>query len=825
MKAGDWTAQLPGRISLPTVTDTTDQGAAAQDCYHCGEPVPPHIHLEIEIAGEQRPMCCPGCRAVAGMIAANGLDNFYQQRTAYSERPLEREQLDAGQYLIYDEPELAETFSAEEDDGTITSRLLLGGITCAACTWLIEQSLGGVAGVETALVNLQQSRLDIRYKPAQLKLSEIFARVEALGYRPRPFQASTQRDQMQADYRRDLRRLGVAGFGMMQVGMFAVALHAGDIQGIQQEYQGLLRSFSLLVSSFVVYYSAGTFFSTAWRHLKQGALVMDLPVALAIGLAWLASAWATVTGTGQVYFDSVVMFTFFLLLGRFLEARVRQRHAMTWFDAESALPDAVSLRREDNWVTVPRTQVEPGERVLVRAGQTVPVDGKILVGDSAVREETFNGEHLPRSVGSGDTVYAGTVNVEAAVELEVLSSYLESRLAALQKSVEVAQSEKPQLAKLADRIASWFVGGVLLVTSATAFTWYQIAPEQALWVALSVLVISCPCALALATPAALTSAASALRARGVIVRGENALESLSRATHLLFDKTGTLTEGSLAIGEVKPRGDLDRERILSLAAALQHWSNHPISKAFSHLEQAPGFGDVHYRVGAGLEGSLDGLRYRMGSESFCRELCPDLPSAPEQPLYWVALCSDQSPLAWIGLTDTVRPEAAAVIARANTDGLRTGLLTGDSSPQGPLLARELGIGSVATGLEPQQKMRKVQNLQNSGAVVSMVGDGLNDAPVLSMADASFAVAGATDLARTQADFVIMGDDLLSVNDTWQKARDCRRVILQNFGWALGYNLSAIPLAAMAYIPPWAAAIGMSLSSLLVVANSLRLNRR
>jgi P-type Cu2+ transporter len=807
------------------VTDNTPQGAAAKDCYHCGESVPPDIHLEIEIAGEQRPMCCPGCRAVAGMIAANGLENFYQQRTAYSERPLDRDELDTGQYLIYDEPELADKFCERDADGAVTARLLLGGITCAACTWLIEESLGRVAGVHSALVNLQQSRLDIRYDPEQLKLSEIFARTEALGYRPRPFQASTQRDQIQADYRRDMRRLGVAGFGMMQVGMFAVALHAGDIQGIEQEYQGLLRGFSLLVSSFVVYYSAGTFFSTAWRHLKQGALVMDLPVALAIGLAWLASAWATVTGTGQVYFDSVVMFTFFLLLGRFLEARVRQRHAMTWFDAESTLPDAVSLRRGEQWITVPRTQVEQGERVLVRAGQTVPVDGEVLSGDSAVREDTFNGEHLPRSVSPGSTVYAGTVNVEAALELQVLGSYLESRLAALQKSVEVAQSEKPRLARLADRIASWFVGGVLLVTSATAFAWYQIAPEQALWVSLSVLVISCPCALALATPAALTSAASALRARGVIVRGENALEALSRATHLLFDKTGTLTEGSLAVTEVTILGDEDRERVLSLAAALQHWSNHPISRAFAQFEEASGFGDVHYRVGAGLEGSLDGRRYRMGSESFCLELCPTLPKAPDRPLYWVALCSEEGPLGWIGLTDTVRPEAAAVIARANADGLQTGLLTGDSSPQGPVLARELGIASAATGLEPQQKMQQVQKLQDSGAVVSMVGDGLNDAPVLSMADASFAVAGATDLARTQADFVITGDDLLSVNDTWQKARECRRIILQNFGWALGYNLSAIPLAAMGYIPPWAAAIGMSLSSLLVVINSLRLNRR
>ncbi len=803
--------------------------AAADDgpcpCYHCGETVPHGARFEIEIGGESRAMCCPGCRAVAGLIAANGLENFYQQRTAYSERPVDAEFQLNDQYLIYDDAEMAQRFSQQEADGSVTARLLLGGITCAACTWLIEQSLEPITGVHSALVNLQQNRLDVRFDPEKIKLSEIFSRVESLGYRPRPFQASTQREQNASDYRRDLRRLGVAGFGMMQVGMFAVALHAGDIQGIEEQYQGLLRGFSLLVSSFVVYYSAGIFFSTAWRHLQQGVLVMDLPVALAIGLAWLASAWATITGTGQVYFDSVVMFTFFLLLGRFMESRVRQRHSMTWFDAESALPDAVSCRRKDQWVTVPRTQVAAGDIVLLRPGETIPVDAEITDGASAVREDTFNGEHLPRAVVAGNTVFAGTVNVEAALEARVLCTYLESRLAALQQSVEVAQTEKPRLARLADRVASWFVAGVLLVTSATALIWMQIDPSRALWVALSVLVISCPCALALATPAALTSAASALRGRGVIVRGENALEALARTTHLFFDKTGTLTAGKLTLSRVELLVDQTEAQVLAIASSLQRWSNHPISQAFNDISGTADIDNVKYHVGQGLSGEQQGLRYRMGSEGFCRVLCPQLPPAPSAPLYWVALCDEHRPLAWIGLTDSVRPEAAAVIDEARHNGLLVGLLTGDNSLQGTLLAKTLGMDTVNIGLEPQQKMAHVQALQEAGYVVSMVGDGLNDAPVLSLADASFAVAGATDLARTQADFVVVGGDLTAVTSTWRQARACRRIIVQNFAWALGYNLSAIPLAAMGYIPPWAAAIGMSLSSLLVVANSLRLNRK
>ena len=793
-------------------------------CYHCGEPIPYGVDLHVEIGGTARPMCCPGCRAVASLIADSGLDNFYKQRTAYNERPSQTEPTTPEQYLVYDDPQLAATFTTTDDEGRVNASLLLGGISCAACTWLIEQSMARLPGITRALVNLQNSRLDIQFDPNQHKLSDIFARIDGLGYRPRPFQTSTARQQLNEEYRSDLRRLAVAGLGMMQVGMFAIALHAGDIQGIEPRYQALLRWVSLPVAGFIVCYSARPFFLSAWRHLRQGALVMDLPVALAIGLAFLASTWATISGTGQVYFDSVVMFTFFLLLGRFLERRVRHRQLFTWLDAESSLPGAALTRRDDQWVTVPRIQLRSGETILIKAGETVPVDAQVSQGNSAVKEDTFNGEHLPRYVTAGDAVYAGTVNVEEALQARVLGDYRDSRLAALQRSVELAQTRKPQLAILADRVASWFVAGILLVTTLTALVWLQIAPDKAFWITLSVLVISCPCALALATPAALTSAASALRACGVIVRGENALETLSHCTHLLFDKTGTLTEGSLAITRVQPLGELGEQDILSIAATLQQYSTHPVSKAFASIKEAPGFGHATYKVGAGLEAIRDNMTYRMGSEQFCRELVPEFPVLPDGHLYWIGLCREGAPLAWIGLDDQVRKEASDVIDSARRLGLRIELLTGDSSPQGLVIARTLGIETVNIGQTPQQKMARVQQLQENGAVVAMVGDGLNDAPVLTVANASFAVAGATDLARSQADFVITGEDLHKVIDTLHKARQCRRIIRQNLAWALGYNLCAMPLAALGFVPPWAAAIGMSLSSLLVVANSLRLNR-
>tara|TARA_R110000823_G_scaffold130015_15_gene258019 strand:- start:10119 stop:12623 length:2505 start_codon:yes stop_codon:yes gene_type:complete len=802
---------------------------AMTECFHCGEPIPHGCDISIDIDGETRAMCCPGCRAVAALISSSGLGGFYRRRTAFSDRPpagaVPASPDTAASFRIYDDAELAATFSDTDAQGVTRARILVGGISCAACTWLIEEHLRSIRGVSDARVNLQQSRLDVAYDASRLRMSDVFAQLESLGYRPRPYVHGAQREHLQTEFRKDLRRLAVAGIGMMQVGMFAIALHAGDMQGMESQYAWLLRWVSLPVAALVVLYCARPFFTTAWRHLKHGKLVMDLPVALAIGLAFLASAWATISNSGQVYFDSVVMFTFFLLLGRFLEKRARQKHTEAWLDAEDELPGAVTVKRGENWVSVPRIRLAAGDTLLIRGGDTVPVDARIVVGQSAVREDTFNGEHLPRNVAEGDTVYAGTVNVEANLQATALGTYRDTRLAALRRSADIGSGAKPRLARLADQVAAWFVAGILLAASLTAIVWLQIDAGRALWVTLSVLVISCPCALALATPAALASAAAALRGSGVLVRGENALEALPRCTHLLFDKTGTLTVGQLCVAQVLPLSTSTESQILALGAALQLHASHPVASAFAAYGAADQpFDSVSYQVGAGLQGQLNGAHYRMGSHAFCRGIAPKLPAPPDDDRLWIAIAHDDQPLAWIGLDDPVREEAQDVVAAArDTLGLQVELLTGDSSPRGPRLAAALGMTLHAHGLSPQEKMTRVRVLQESGARVCMVGDGLNDAPVLALADASFAVAGATDLARTQADFVVTDGGLQRVLETFHVARRCRSVIRQNLGWALSYNLCAIPIAAAGLVPPWMAALGMSLSSLLVVLNSLRLN--
>ncbi|TXS95487.1 heavy metal translocating P-type ATPase [Parahaliea maris] len=819
---------MTARVEAIAQTPSSPAPREQTRCFHCGEDVPAGSDFKVEIEGALRPMCCPGCEAVATLVRDGGLAAYYRRRTDYGERPDTTP--GAAAFQIYDQPEVAAGFSTAESDGICHARLLLGGVSCAACTWLIEQGLSQLEGVVEVNVNLQHQRLDIRFHSDQLPLSRVFERIERLGYHAQPFLAQAQREQLDADHRRSLRRLAVAGLGMMQAGMFAIALHAGDLQGIDSEYRDLMRWVSLIITGFVVLYSARTFFENAWRHLRAGALVMDLPVALAIGLAWLASAWATLSGSGQVYFDSVVMFTFFLLLGRFLEQRMRRRFQLNWYEVESALPAVVQRREDDSWTPIPRVAVIRGDHLLVPAGSTLAVDGTVIKGKGSVREDTFNGEHQPRVIGPGDTVFAGTLNLEGALEIAAAGPFSESRLAALQQSVGRASGAKPLLWRLADRVAGAFVLAVLLLTSATALVWYSIDPARALWVSLSVLVISCPCALALATPAALTSAAAALRRKGVLVHGENALDALARADTLVVDKTGTLTTGRFAIETIVPLSGEQPQTgqdtaLCAVAAALQRASRHPVARVFDQQAAAPGFHDALYEVGAGVSArDAEQREWRMGSAAFCRAIAPELPAAPDQQHYWVALVRADAPQAWFAFDDRLRPEAAAQLQQLQQAGLHTEMLSGDSADRVATAARSLPLDRATGGLSPEQKLARLDELQKEGRVVVAVGDGLNDGPLLAQADASFAVADATDLARAQADFVIEGRDLDAVGLTWRTALRCRRIILQNMAWALGYNGCAIPLAACGLVPPWAAALGMSASSLLVVLNSLRLTR-
>jgi Cu2+-exporting ATPase len=792
-----------------------------ENCYHCGEAVPVGALLTATIDGKSQPMCCPGCQAVATLIDSSGLDAFYQLRSGLPPRP--ESNTGAGRYESYRDLARCKDFVTLAEDGTVTAQLLIGGISCAACTWLIENRLEQLSGVLNANVNLARHALTIQWHVDTLGLDTIFQRVSELGYQPYPFESRRGVELLQREQRLALGQLAVAGVAMMQVGMFAIALHAGELQGIATEYRNLLRWVSLLVATLVVTYSARSFFQNAWRNLRAGNLVMDLPVALAIGLAYAASVWATISEQGQVYFDSVAMFTFFLLLGRFLERRQRHRDLLRQTDLRSLLPADTRRKSTQGWEAVTLGEVEVDDILLLQGGSVVPADGTLVAGSASVDEAAFNGEHFPRQVATGDSLAAGTLLLEGSPQLQVRATGQQTRIARMLQVVNRAQKNKPQLVQLADQLAGGFVAAVLLISTVVAIYWWRVDASRSLWITLSVLVVSCPCALALATPAALASATSYLRQRGLLLTGENCLQGMEQADICLFDKTGTLTIGRLQRLRTQLCSDAAESSCLAIARALEVGSQHPIARAFD--DAPPGYTaeDIQVDPGLGVAGTVVGQCYRIGTADFCLALNPLLEQAPEEAGHWIALVSPKHTLAWFELRDTPRTDAGELIEQLGKRGLRCELLTGDNSDQGPQLVAQLGLASGRYGQSPQAKLDYIASLQAQGHRVIMVGDGLNDAPVLAAADCSVAVNEATDLAKSQSDCVLLTRNLLVLLEGLDSAHNCRRIIRQNVAWALGYNMLAVPLAATGFVPPWLAAIGMSFSSLLVVGNSMRLN--
>ena len=813
---------------------------SACDCFHCGLPVAEGSRYSVRINGVDRPMCCPGCEAVAGAIVAGGLDNFYRYRERSNERP-DSDSAD-GRWAAYDLADVQSGFVRDaETPGESGQRriasLLVGGITCAACVWLIEKHLGQIPGVEKVSVNASTQRAQILFAADRVPVSRLFAALAEIGYRPAAATAANSEQLIQNERRAAMRRLGVAGLGTMQVMMFAIALYFGASEGIEQQFEQFFRWVSLVVATPVVCYAAQPFFAAAWRALGTRHLTMDVPVSLAIGLAYGASVYATVFGTGEVYFESVSMFTFFLLLGRSVEMRARHRAGLASGGLAQLLPLA-ALRlpphagsdgglAEADFESVPTAALKVGDHILLRPGDTIAADGEVTEGESGVDESLLSGEAALQQKAVGSPVFAGSVNGDSSLVVRVTAAGAGTRLSAIERLVESAQLEKPAQVALADRIAGRFVAAVLLISVAAFVFWWQRAPEDAFWIALSVLVVTCPCALSLATPAALAAATLRLQELGLLVARGHVLEALPGITRVVFDKTGTLTEGEPRLSHIQVlRDSVTEERARDIAAALESRNNHPLARAFRPWSGKLRASGLQSLTGRGVQGEIDGTRFRLGRADFACEgtQCPQPVSHPSRQGQWLMLADEQGPLAWFGLGDAVRPSAVPAVAQLQGEGLSTTLLSGDQSAEVARLAKLTGMADFTAGAAPEEKLSQVQRAQAQGERLLMVGDGINDVPVLSGADVSVAMMSAADLAQSRADAILLQGDLQALPRAFALARKCRTIIRQNLAWAVLYNLLALPLAFMGLVPPWAAAVGMSLSSLIVVLNALRLSR-
>jgi Cu2+-exporting ATPase len=803
-------------------------------CYHCGQSIPDDVDLQVTIADQPRAMCCYGCQAVAQSIVDNGLQDYYRSRDALPESPREAMPAVLEQLALFDHVEFQKSFVKELGANEREASLLLEGITCAACIWLNEQHVGRLPGVTGVDINYATRRARVRWDESRIKLSDILAAIAAIGYRAYPYDAAKNEEISRKERRDALWRLWVAGFGMMQVMMYAYPVYIAD-GDMSSDIESLMRWASLVLTLPVIFYSSAPFFRNAWRDLRLRRVGMDVPVALGVGSAFLASCWATLVQAGEVYFDSVTMFIFFLLGGRYLEMTARQKAVSVTEALAKLLPTFAqrmlgfpSDRSLEQCVV---GELRPGDHVLVRPGEIIPADGQVVEGVSCANEALLTGESRPVPKSPGDSVTGGAVNAESPLIVRVDKVGEETRLSAIVQLMERAAAEKPRIVEMADRIASYFVATLLAVAVLVAVGWYLVDPSKALWITVSVLVVTCPCALSLATPIALTVAAGALAKDGLLVTRGHAIETLARATHFVFDKTGTLTTGHMRLLDTRVFADLGAGDCLALAAALEQASEHPVAKAIRRAagEYLHDPSMVFSEPGQGIEGEIAGRRYRIGRPDYALQASGGV--LPDAAVDWlesgdtvVALADDRGCLALFRIGDELREEAAALIAELHRVGKRVVLLTGDAPAVAQRVAGELGIEDVRAGVTPQGKHDCVTALQAAGAVVAMVGDGVNDAPVLAQAQVSIAMGGGAQLARTQSDFVLLSENLDHLRSGLRRARRALRVIRQNLWWSFAYNFVALPLAIAGYVTPWLAGIGMSASSLLVVLNSLRIQR-
>ena len=911
----------------------------AGHCFHCGDPVPePPFHTDI--LGQSREMCCMGCQLASQSIVEAGLEQYYLDRSEINRTaslPTQLTRLEA-----YDHDEIKSQFVYAQD-GMSVAELSVNNLRCAACTWLIESRLDELDGISQCQVNLTNQRMRVIWDEDKLPISRILGVINEIGYEAKPYRQDTHEAMLARHNSQMLLRLGIAALGSMQAMMYAVAIYFGEYSDMLIFQRDFLRWVSLFVSTPVFFYAGVPFFTSAWSAIRARQVNMDVPVSIALVVTFFASLYATITGQGETYFDSVSMFIFFLLAGRYIEHNARLKAATMANDLVVVEPvlvqkiaedkdaaarilqlieqntlnntvfdnDALSdnnaeqvLNSNNNLATngttttaktmpnfkqsmdaniqqltsriaqdwqqvnhkpsnIAQTEAVPekrqmvtahslqvGDIIMVEAGSEIISDGILLSSTATVSQSLLTGEGDLIIKTQGDYIVGGAQNDSQPFEMLVTALPEDSQIGLIDRLMNRAMSEKPKLAQQADKLARWFVARILVLSALVFIGWYIVDPSQAIWATVAVLVATCPCALSLATPIALTVATNRLASYGFLTTRGHTLQTLAEITHVAFDKTGTLTYGKpnllnielLASHDTTAVSDEEKDKLLAIAAALEVGSRHPIAHALltaAYQLHLPATQALQYYPAGGVEAMIDGVLYRIGHVDFALDRTGHAANADNDLIIDLAThrassavvlsCQDSQSSAWQALAgfyfnDKVRDSAPSMLAALKKSGIEPVMLTGDPSPQALVMAEELGMKAAYNGLSPTDKVNHIQALQAKGAVVLMVGDGINDAPVLAAADVSTSIAGAADLAQVSSDSIILNGQIEAITAAKRIADKTKRIIKQNLRWALIYNSSVLIPAALGYVPPWLAAIGMSLSSLFVVLNALRLKR-
>lgn len=802
-------------------------------CFHCGLPLPKDEEFSEDIAGESRRFCCIGCRAVCKAIYDAGLEGFYQ-RTPEGKllAPPPPPPKDAA---LYDIDEVQEEFVSQLGEEREIN-LLVEGIHCAACVWLIERTLGKTPGIVGANVNLAGRRLLVRWNSDQIKLSEIIHRLADIGYAAVPFDPEVAEGSLKRQNRAFLFRIAFAGFTMMNLLWISIALYTGASSG---KFRIMFYWIGFALATPTLFYSGWPFLKGAWTGLRRLHLTMDLPIALGACITYFYSVYITFLHpySHGVYYDTVVNFLFVILIGRQLESMSKRKAVAATQRLLDLQPRGATVLRDGKEQLLPIRAVKVDDTVLVRGGDKIPVDGVVIEGHSAIDESMLSGESRAIEKGPGDSVSAGTVNTRSALTVNVTGTLRDTALGRIIRLVEDAQASKAPIQCVADRIVPWFVAITLVLATITFVWWLHVDFQVALLSATSVLIITCPCAFGLATPMAI-AVASGLGARhGILVKNGAVLETMSAITHFVFDKTGTLTEGKMAVTNIIVDDGINADELLLKAAAVERFSEHSVATAIVGSARERELGIAAPRLerfisipGFGVAGQVDGSDVALGTEAWLEqrgiELNPALISQVNDfegegiSCVYVALGGRHA--GFLTVADRLRPDARRLVDALRAEGIRMTLLSGDRRRVAESIATQLGGMDVIAEVLPEDKDRIISELQQQGDQVAMIGDGVNDAPALIRANVGIAVGSGTDVSVESADIVLISNELDKIRLATLLSRRSLRTIRQNLGISLIYNLIMVPLAMAAFITPLVAAISMPVSSLLVIGNAARI---
>ena len=783
-------------------------------CFHCGLHIDPQHYYHTDVLGKRQSFCCPGCCAVADAIVNNGLEDYYHYRSEFAEKASENEDELLQKLKVFDDDSILQEFVESQDDASII-QLTISGINCAACGWLIEKQLAKLNGIMKVGVNVSARRASVTWNCQQLKLSQILSHIEKIGYHAKPFQPEQHEVIFRQENKAFLKRLGLAGLMTMQVMMLNIGVFFDLFGHIDPQTKQYFNWISLLLTTPVILYSASEFYTSAIRGLRAHTFNMDVPIVLALGITYISGVFATAQNTGQTYFESLCMLVFLLLVSRYLEHSARYKAAQASANMLEYMPTTATLIEGEILTSVLAKSLKLNQLVLVKAGELVPVDGIITQGQGQLDQAMLTGEFDLISKYTGDQVLAGSLNQLGTLTVKVTASLQHSTLNQISKLQTQAMATKPRIASLADRFSQYFVGVVLFIACISYVIWQQIDPSQALWVVVAILIATCPCALGLATPSALSCAIANLNSKGVLLKRGDALEQITLVDWIGLDKTGTLTEGQFTISQCINPSELPDSYYLKIAASIEQYSSHPIARAFSLYERPFTVTDFQSEMGKGVSGNIEGILYKLGTATFMNIQIPKSMSACN-----VFLQSDNELICGFLLTDKLRPQGTALINYLKPYNVN--LISGDIAPIVKSVAAELGIDNWLAEQSPKHKLQTIKEAQSKKHVVLMVGDGINDGPVLAQADVSITLGAGSDLAKSSADIVLLDNELSKLQTIFSIAARCKTTIKQNIAWAIGYNLLILPLAVMGLLSPWMAVLGMSVSSIIVVVNSTRL---